>query len=156
MKKLLVLMLSIFAITASNAEDFNTFVVKLKDGRINKFFLSEQPKITLPDNGVVLSTNKVHVEYERSEIEKFHFEYNVYSSVEDMDCNSVVFSYTDDQNITISGLVNNETVSVVSPDGKCMLVVNANESGHVFISLDGLPKGVYVIHFDDRSVKITR
>ena len=155
MKKLLVLIFSIFAITAANAEGFNTFVVKLTDGSTNKFLLSEQPKITLPENSVVLTTNSVNVEYDRSEVEKFYFEYTTDSSVEAIECNTVAFKY-DDKNVTISGLGNNNTVSVFSAEGKCVYEVNTNGSSDINISLEGLQKGVYVINFDNRSVKITR
>lgn len=155
MKKILVLFIGILASISIYAQDKNTLVVKLTDGSINTYVLSNKPIITMQANNVVIS-GVASTTYARSEVEKFYFIYDDASGVESIGKENMAFIYEDGNNIYITGLEERTTVSVVSIDGKIFSTQKVDGTGRVAISLGNHPKGIYIISFGGKSIKIRR
>lgn len=141
--------------TLLHAQDKIALVVELTDGSENKFVLSDKPVITLPDNHVVITGN-ICATYLRSEIEKFYFVNDETSDVKPIGKDNIIFYYVDADTIQIAGLDNNTIVSVFSLDGMKLSSDISNGSDVVTIPLHKLSKGVYVVSFGNRSIKISR
>jgi hypothetical protein len=139
----------------------NALIVKLQDGTENAFILSEKPTVLIQDDKMLV-TGVVEVTYLRSEISKFYFEqiksddHRIISGIELIGKDNVTIYYVDGENVYISGLKDKTMVSVASLDGKMLSSCRSDASGEVTMSLGNLPKGVYVVTFDKRSIKIIR
>lgn len=144
-----------FAIVGMKAQEKNALVVKLTDGSTNTFVLSNKPVVTMPDNNVVIS-GVASATYARSEVEKFYFIYDDGSGIEPIGKDNIAFFYEDGENVRITGLKDKTTVSVASLDGKIIFTQKSDGTGSVTISLGNHSKGIYIISFGERSIKVRR
>lgn len=154
MKKILVLLISMLISMIIYAQEKNALVIKLTNGNSYTFVLSEKPVVTLPDGNVVVN-GSASTTYARSEVEKFYFSDNG-SGIESIGKDNVTFYYVDGENVRISGLKDKATISVASLDGKIISTQKSDETGTATISLGNHPKGIYIIYFGGRSVKIRK
>lgn len=155
MKKIIVLFIGILVSMTMYAQEKNALVVKLTNGTTNTFVLSNKPVVTMPDNNVVIS-GVASATYARSEVEKFYFIYDDGSGVESFGKDNIAFFYEDGENVRIKGLKDNATVSVASLDGKIISTQKSDGAGNITISLGNQPKGIYIISFEGRSIKIRK
>ena len=155
MKKILVLIIGILASMTIFAQEKNALVVKLTDGSTNTFVLSNKPVVTMPGNNVVIS-GVASATYSRSEVEKFYFIYDDGSGIESIGKDNIAFYYEDGENVRITGLKDKTTVSVVSLDGKVISTQKSDGVGSVTIYLGKHPKGIYIINFGGKSIKVRR
>lgn len=155
MKKILVLFIGILVSMTMYAQEKNALVVKLTDGSTNTFVLSDKPVVTMPDNNVVISGD-ASATYARSEVEKFYFIYYDPTEIESISKDNIAFFYEDGENVRITGLKDKTTVSVTSLDGKIISTQMSNGDGNVTIYLGNNPKGVYIISFEGRSIKVRK
>ncbi len=121
MKKIFLLLLSILFSTITHAQEKNALVVKLNDGRINIFLLSEKPVITMPDSNIVV-TGTVSTTFARKDVQNLYF------------VESVVGQRGDVNN---DGLVNiSDIVAVINTIAKIKIYDNAdvNEDGAINIT----------------------
>lgn len=154
MKKIFVILFSILS-SVIYAQEKNALVIKLTDGNTHTFVLSEKPVVTLPDGNIAVN-GSASTTYPRSEVEKFYFVYDDGSGIESIGKDNVTFYYVDGENVRISGLKDKAIVSVASLDGKIISTQKSDGTGSVTISLGNHPKGIYIISFGGRSVKIRK
>ena len=154
MKKIIVFLFSIIASTLGFAEDANYLVLQLKNGNIEEYCLSKKPIVSFVDNSLRITVEeKVEMEILRSEVEKFYFSYTP-CDITPTNNQHVAFYYLDGKNVRITGLKNNTPISVFSLDGKIISTKKSNTSGEITVYLGDLPKGVYIISYGERSIKI--
>lgn len=163
MKKIIVLFIGIFiSMMASAQDEIQVLMLQLGNGEQHAFALSEKPIITLPDDAVAIN-GLVETTYKRSEVAKFFFD-NISKDdprlttggIDATGKNNVVFTYLDGENVYIKGLKDKTTVSLISIGGGVISKCQSDTSGNVHIALGNLPKGVYIISYGDRSVKIKK
>ena len=155
MKKIFVILFGMLLSSTIYAQEKNALVIKLTDGNTHTFVLSKKPVVTLPDGNIAVN-GSASTTYPRSEVEKFYFVYDDGSGIESIGKDNVTFYYVDGENVRISGLKDKATVSVASLDGKIISTQKCDGTGSVTISLGNQPRGIYIISFGDRSVKIRR
>ena len=155
MKKIFVILFGILLSSVIYAQEKNALVIKLIDGNTHTFILSEKPVVTLPDGNIAVN-GSASTTYPRSEVEKFYFVYDDGSGIESISKDNITFYYVDGENVRISGLKDMTTVSVTSLDGKIISTQKCDGTGSVTISLGNQPKGIYIISFEGRSVKIKK
>jgi len=154
MKKIFVILFGILLSSAIYAQEKNALVIKLTDGNTHTFVLSEKPVVTFPDENIAVN-GSASTTYLRSEVEKFYF-VDDGSGIESIGNDNVTFYYVDGENVRISGLKDKTTVSVASLDGKIISTPKCDGTGSVSISLENQPKGIYIISFGGRNVKIRK
>ena len=135
MKKIFVLFIGILVSMTMYAQEKNALVVKLTNGSTNTFVLSNKPVVTMPDNNVVISGD-ASATYARSEVEKFYFIHDDGSGIESIGNDNIGIFYED--------------------DGKNIGSQKSDGTGSVTISLGNHPKGIYIISFGGRSIKVRR
>ena len=159
MKKIFVLFIGILLSSMMYAQEKNALIVKLQDGTENAFLLSKKPTVLIQDDKMLV-TGIVEFTYIRSDISKFYFEKidlddpRISDGIESISKGNVTLYYVDGENVHISGLKDKTKVSVASLDGKIISTQKCDGTGSVTISLGNQPKGIYIISFGDRSVKI--
>lgn len=154
MKRIVILLSCILSVAFVSADDYNALIVKLCNGDTNTYMLSENPKVTVPESSIVIKNSSVSTTYERSEVEKFYFEYvDTETGIDKLNDTSVVFRMNESE-ICISGLDCDAVVSVTTLDGRIVFSTQCDTSGSVSIELSSLKEGVYVLAFNGRSVKV--
>ncbi len=151
----IVLILS-FGIYAS-ANNFY-LAVKLNESPSQFFLLDEHPNILFDENSMRVVTTKQDVEFDISQVLEFYFSIpsgiNPPSIVED----EIVISFPDKDNIKIDNLESEAIIQLYTVNGisvKCEM--SYPDSKTVKISLNNLPKGVYVVSINGiQSFKFTR
>lgn len=139
----------------------NALIVKLQDGTENAFVLSEKPTVLIQDDKMLV-TGIVEVTYIRSDISKFFFEEissddpRIVDGIKSISKDNITFYYVDGENVRISGLKDKATVSVASLDGKIISTQKCDGTGSVTISLGNQTKGIYIISFGGRSLKVRK
>ena len=167
MKKILVLFIGILVSITMYAQEQNIhgLCVEFNNGDRIVYVLSEKPLVTMPNDYVriyVEGPNMIDESFKRSDVKRFYFDYvasddkDIHTDIKLTNKDNVTFSYLDGENVRITGLKDKTTVYVTSLDGKAISSQKSDGAGSVTISLGNQPKGIYIISFDGRSIKVRR
>ncbi len=117
------------------------------------YSFNDNPKAMFSGDNLIISTSKTVVEYPIANLFSFSFD-EMANGVLDINTNGANVKLTDNM-IVVTGLANNEIVSIV--DAKGVKVASAKaENGVATISLGNLPNGVYMVKSKKVSYKIVR
>ena len=138
MKKLIFLLLSLFAATAMQAD--TALFVHQKSGGVVEYAFSEKPVVTYKDGHLVISAAEASVMYPLSDLQKF------------------TFGEVDDQVTRIVAPVDMapQPTQIYSIDGKLMRTYQPGENGATSASLEGLTSGTYIIKNGKTSYKVLK
>ena len=128
-------------------------VVWMTNGEKVMYELATLPKTTYTPTDLVISTTMVTVSYPLDKVSKYTYE-SIATGIDDVDSGFGLYQKGDD--FIFSNLKKGEKVEVYSVDGK--LVTTQTSAGHssVVVSLNRLPKGVYVIKADATDYKVMK
>lgn len=119
----------------------NALNVYSKSGSVVTYTFAEKPVVTYQDNVLVLTTEKVSVEYPLAELDKITFS-DVESSVE---------------NITMSQPNGDGTVRIYSVSGTLIRTIERREdASDVQFSIENLSEGIYIIKQGTQTYKIIK
>lgn len=145
---LLLLIGSVASVSAQTA-----LVVMQKSGGSMYYSFNDNPKAMFSGDNLIISTSKTVVEYPIANLFSFSFD-EMANGILDINTNGANVKLTDNM-IVVTGLANNEIVSIV--DAKGVKVASAKaENGVATISLGNLPNGVYMVKSKKVSYKIVR
>lgn len=145
---LLLLIGSVASVSAQTA-----LVVMQKSGGSMYYSFNDNPKAMFSGDNLIISTSKTVVEYPIANLFSFSFD-EMANGVLDINTNGANVKLTDNM-IVVTGLANNEIVSIV--DAKGVKVASAKAENCVAtISLGNLPNGVYMVKSKKVSYKIVR
>ncbi len=116
---------------------------------------SENPKLVHNDKTVTLTTTRVTITYQASEITKVYIDGDSSSGISGTSVEKGKLTLSDDA-IYLSGLSASEQVRVYTTNGKLISSHKTTENGDLILSLSNLPKGLYIIKTKNQSFKITR
>lgn len=142
------------------AQKEKTLNVLMKDGTSVYFFLKELPIATFADDVVkiVSSTNEATIK--RTLVEKFEFvdkqlpETNDIEDIEEVIKNDR-FEITDNA-IRVEGLESGCVVRLYSINGQAIMSAVADDNGCVTLSLDALSSGIYLVNYNEITIKFIR
>lgn len=167
MKKKLLCLLAICSMSmAAWAQEMTyVLVISQKDGTTTTFTLDQNPVIKFVGDDIQIYTDE---SYKGGEVTYFschldelnisHYAENDVTAIEDAkaDKAGVKVSYTDGQNVVVSGLAETDKLSLYALDGR-KVEDFASEGGQANISLAKLPAGVYVVNINSKqSFKIMK
>lgn len=154
MRKILALVfLSLLTIEMSAQ---NTLVIHQKDGQQFSYGFGDKPVITYTESDLVLTTSKTVVEFPLSALSKFTF-----SDIEDAviavkDNSSKPSLSLDEYTVCISGAEPNQSVTLLSIDGKVLSTYKTDADGSVKFSIAELSAGTYIINSESLTCKILK
>lgn len=131
-------------------------IVHLKDGTRQTFMLSSRPNVAFESNRFVISQEASNVEFSCENVVRFSFADNNSSDIKGLRQEGLLVSYTDPQHVVIYGVNAKSKVSVTNMDGKVQPCKTNRKNNGLSVSLESLPKGVYVISVDKQNFKIIR
>ena len=157
MKKLLfsLLLLTFSALTFAQKKD--VLGIFMKDGTSVYFLLAEKPLITFENSDVKVVSSTDEAILVRSQVDRFEFVADVPTDVEDVqeEVEREKFELTRNA-IHLSGLTPGCKVQLFSIGGQSILATAANENGAVTISIDSLPAGIYLVNYNEITIKFIK
>lgn len=152
-KTLLLSLLLFFSLQYVLAD--TALVVKRTNGKTETFLLSSEPVLTFNSENCVFSTTNVTVTIPRTNIEEFHFVDNS-TDIENQKAGSDVFvRFSGNNAVVISGL-KNDRITVLDLSGKVVNADVSNNGEETTVSLNNLSRGIYIIKYDNSSIKVVR
>lgn len=152
--RILTIALLYFICMAAKAEDISsTLVVWKSDGTKISYSLDEKPQTHFSVEGITISTPSISVTYPVGTILKYTFE----SSIDGI--TPIVFENNikqDGNKFVISKLDKDTPISVYLPSGLCVFSILAQKNQTQTVSLDGQPKGVYIVKIGERIHKFIK
>lgn len=116
---------------------------------------SENPKVVHNDKTLTLTTTRVTITYQASEVTKVYIDGDSSSGISGTPVEKGKPMLSEDA-IYMSGLSVSEQVRVYTTKGKLISSHLASNYGNLTISLNNLSKGLYIINTKSQSFKITR
>ena len=157
MKKLL-LSLILFSFSAFVfAQRKDVLSILMKDGTSVYFLLKEQPRITFENENVKVVSDTDEAVVKRTLVDRFEFIDELPSAIDEVVDNTsrAQFEITGDA-IHVSGLVHGCKVQLYSVNGQSVCSAVANESGAVTLSIDALLSGIYLVNYNEITIKFIK
>lgn len=161
MKKLFfAFMLFLFSVSMY-AQKKNVLGVFMNDGTAVCFYLSEQPLVTFVDDNVKIVSASEEAMIKRSLVKRFEFLDAIPAGIEDVieeENNGSVRENVEftAETIHVSGLGAGRKVQVFSLNGILLMTGVAGNDGNVTFSLDSLSPGIYVINYNETTIKFIK
>jgi len=149
MKFPLILILSLLGTLSTFAVDAR-IVIKQKSGNMTVLGLSSNPSITFSGEAMVVTSNLTTITIPLADVD----DYTVNNETAGIEPVKAASQYTNGH-VVFYGLARGAEARVYTADGRLVSRHPADASGHADISLDSLPKGLYVITTPNNSIKIT-
>lgn len=129
--------------------------VVMQTGERQQFILSEKPEVTFDGGNLVIKCSDAETAIPRSDVSLIEF-VDFSGGVADMAGDDMVFSFTDNSTVTVSGR-KVSAVSVVDLRGTVLKQAVADSSGQAVIDVASLASGVYIVVIQNyQSVKILK
>lgn len=148
MKRLLLILLT-FICTITVLADNKQLIITFIDGTSQAFALSNLPDIKMENDKMTIKAGETTAEYDLYKVKTFTI--GEATGIEGI----ALKGFTMDGNKFIVPGVNN-SIRLYSVDGKKVELNQMQTDSASFISLDALPKGVYIISANGKSVKILK
>lgn len=131
--------------------DMYCLVLEKKDGSLEKYVLSDRPEISLSNNTVIVSSEKVQTDCPIVDFVRFYFEENKADEISVNTASSFAFKYNDNM-VRISGA---DKAEVYSADGMKLMEQYAT-NGEIRMNISSFVPGLYIIKTDKKSIKIRK
>ena len=157
MKKLL-LSLLLFAFSALTfAQKKDVLSILMKDGTSVYFLLEEKPLITFENSDVKVVSSTDEAVLERAQVDRFEFVDEVPTAIEELEEEIAREKFEMTRHaILLSALAPGCKVQLFSISGQSILATAANENGAVTISIDSLPAGIYLVNYNEITIKFIK
>ncbi len=137
-------------VLGANADPSDKFSlrVNLKDGNYQTFLLKEKPFIIFEDGKFIISQAGSNVDFSFDNVLNFSF-IDIASNIKTVNDGKLSISYTDSQHLLVYGAKANTQISISNLEGMIIPCQTTTlDSSTMSVSLENLPKGVYVISID--------
>jgi len=131
-------------------------VVWLKSGEKVVYELADAPVTTFSGSQLIIRTNKISAQYERSKVQRYTYEDVVYLGIDLQPGERRVQVNQEGDEVTFRGLPVGTTASIYSLDGLLVGQVKATDSQPLTISLQNRPDGVYIVKAGTETIKVMK
>lgn len=158
-KTLTVLLLALLSVSLYAGEK-KVLSVLMTDGTNVCFYLSEQPLVTFVGENVKIASVSEEAVIARALVERFEFLETMPTHIEEieMDEGETVKGHLEfsEEAVSISGLATDGKVRVFTLKGQMVVSAVADGEGNVTISLDSLSAGIYLINYNETTIKFIK
>lgn len=135
----------------------SALVVKMINGDVESFILSEKPVATFEGGFLKVASSKVESSFPRHDVKEVYFD-KVETGIKQVTMNELRFVYQDDSEILLYGLTETDKlIRVYDVNGMLSHADVKLEGNSASINLSSLRKGVFFIKIGNRqSIKIIR
>lgn len=153
--KVIMLLLSIFCLSATAKTPKNQLIVWAKDGTKVAYVLAEKPKITFTETDLVIATNGITVNYALENMLRFTYDYNEELAITNLETDEPSFKL-DGESLLFPALKANSVVSLYSINGTLVFNKTVHQSGEYAFPLSNLDAGVYIVSVNGLTYKILK
>ena len=148
MKKLILVLLTLLS-TISLFADNKSLIITFNDGTTQVFGLAELPDILMENDKMIINAGNTTIEYDLYKVKTFTF--GIPSGIDNTTIQDVLMN---GNKLYIPGT--NNKIRIFSIDGKPVKLPNIQTVNANVLDLDPLPKSVYIINVNGKSVKIIK
>lgn len=148
MKKLILILLTLLS-TISLFADNKSLIITFNDGTTQAFALAELPDILMENDKMIINAGNTTIEYDLYKVKTFTF--GIPSGIDNTTIQDVL---KNGNKLYIPGT--NNKIRIFSIDGKSVRLPNKLTAEANVLDLAPLPKGVYIINVNGKSVKIIK
>ncbi len=134
---------------AAATEKAAFLVLTLADGSLREFELADKPTVTFNTENLVLDAANAHAEFPRGEVKSFHFSAVPLGIEKTEGAAATTLRYVDNATVQLGGL-RADRVRLYDATGR-LLAERETTAGRAEISLQTLPAGTYILHYDKNS-----
>ena len=149
MKKLLTILVLLFAFSMAHADNSTNLVIKQKAGNETILSLDSQPIITFEGEYMIVKNDFATFSFPIDDIDQ----YSVSTSTDIKEMRTQ--PRLSNGQVTINDLPKDTKAYILSIDGKVIREIDANGLGTVTFNLRDLPKGTYIISAPNTRFKIS-
>ena len=154
-KKLLLVLLSLFCLSAMADEPKTQLVVWAKDGTRVAYALAEKPKVTFTETDLVITAQGVEVNYLLENMARFTYESNSNNAIRNLKTGEVSFKL-DGESLLFPALKANSTASLYTLNGTLVFKKTVRQNGEYAFPLSNLNAGVYMVNVNGLTYKIVK
>lgn len=148
MKRLFLALLSFICTLCINAEE-KSLIITFNDNTTQAFALAELPDILMENDKMIINAGNNTIEYDLYKVKTFTF--GIPSGIDNTTIQDVLMN---GNKLYIPGT--NNKIRIFSIDGKPVKLPNIQTVNANVLDLDPLPKSVYIINVNGKSVKIIK
>lgn len=148
------LLLLLLPIARLSAEGQTTLVVNFRDGTVISFQLSEQPRITFAGADMQVVSSNGEATFVRSEVKNYLFDATT-TAIDEVASDALALCVKEGV-LTLAGLPAGCAVTIFTIDGKPVTTGRVDDDGTFALSLNSLPGGVYLINYNNKTIKYFR
>ncbi len=148
MKKLILVLLTLLS-TISLSADNKSLIITFNDGTTQVFALAELPDILMENDKMIINAGNNTIEYDLYKVKTFTF--GIPSGIDNTTIQDVLMN---GNKLYIPGT--NNKIRIFSIDGTPVKLPNIQTVNANVLDLDPLPKSVYIINVNGKSVKIIK
>lgn len=145
----------LLSMTTHAQDNIDCVVVETTKGETMEYLLSEEPRIKQEADIVMLTTKRTTVEFVASSISKIYLSESKTSIIRNNTNNGRNIHINNEQ-LILSGFKYGEQVSLYRANGSFVWENIVEKNGQLFVSLEGLPTGIYILKTDSLSAKIIK
>ena len=148
MKKLILVLLTLLSTISLSAEN-KSLIITFNDGTTQVFGLAELPDILMENDKMIINAGNTTIEYDLYKVKTFTF--GMASGIDNTTIQDVSI---EGNKLYIPGT--NNKIRIFSIDGTTVKLPNIQTVNANVLDLDPLPKSVYIINVNGKSVKIIK
>ena len=149
-KRKIIFFLLLLVTVKLSAIEYTTLIVDMRDGSSAMVQLIEKPTITFDGEMMKIVSSKTTLEFSRSDVKKYRFSRHEVSSVEELSFSPQ--ATIEDNTIVVSGIADGTAVNVYTTSGTVVCSAVA-DGGSCILSLDSLPSALYIVIYNDTTIK---
>ncbi len=160
MRKILFTLTFVLFAASIHAEEKSVLSVLMKDGTNVCFYLSEQPLVKFAGDDVKIISTTEEATIPRTLVDHFEFLNEMPTAIDEIEMaedktlsNHVVLS---GDKISVSGLISGGCVRLFSLKGQQLASIAADSNGHAQFSAESLPAGIYLINYNETTIKFVK
>lgn len=156
MKKTLTIILCALGMASGYAGNkVKALVVELTSGEKATFLLEERPRLTFTDKELTITSGEYQTVYQLSSMQRYTFKEMEPSGITQNTDNGNTITQAAGR-IRLDGLKPGTQVKTFAVNGILVASAVADDNGGATITVNNLPKGVYIIKYGDKSTKIKK
>lgn len=158
-KKLLAFTLLLFSV-AIYAGERSVLSILMKDGSEVCFYLSEQPMVRFVGDDVNINSITEEFSIARKQVERFAFLDAMPTGIENVEVPSDMGGREEvtieNGSVSVDGLTAGTDMRIYTIKGQLVASTLTDSEGNATLSLASLPAGIYLINYDDTTIKFIK
>lgn len=156
MKKIILLLFISLISSLGYAQKERVLLLSMQDGTSVTFFLKEKPRVTFSGEMLEIISEASQANVKRSEVReiKFVMQEDPETAIDEAKASENVG--IDNEMIVIENIEQGSVVKVLTIDGRIVATEAADENNSVRISLASLSAGIYLLNYNDTTIKFIK